>query len=53
MSVHKYDLMSAELMTAPEASRKWGYEESYVRQMIKKYPERIPAGEVRKFGKPW
>ena len=51
MSVHKYDLMSAELMTAPEASRKWGYEESYVRQMIKKYPERIPAGEVRKFGK--
>ncbi|WP_429968314.1 helix-turn-helix domain-containing protein [Enterococcus sp. AZ046] len=51
MSVHKYDLMSDELMTAPEASRKWGYEESYVRQMIKKYPERIPAGEIRMFGK--
>lgn len=51
LSIHKYDLMSDELMTAPEASRKWGYEESYVRQMIKKYPERIPAGEIRKFGK--
>lgn len=38
-------------MTAPEASRKWGYEESYVRQMIKKYPERTPAGEIRMFGK--
>lgn len=43
--------MSDELMTAPEASRKWGYEESYVRQMIKKYPERTPAGEIRMFGK--
>lgn len=51
LSVHKYDLMSDELMTAPEASRKWGYEESYVRQMIKKYPEKIPAGEIRMFGK--
>ncbi|WP_429960909.1 helix-turn-helix domain-containing protein [Enterococcus sp. AZ012] len=51
MSVHKYDLMSDDLMTAPEASRKWGYEESYVRQMINKYPERIPPGEIRMFGK--
>lgn len=38
-------------MTAPEASRRWGYEESYVRQMIKKYPDRIPEGEIRMFGK--
>ncbi|EPH91084.1 hypothetical protein D922_02755 [Enterococcus faecalis 06-MB-DW-09] len=51
LSVHKYDLMSDDLMTAPEASRKWGYEESYVRQMIKKYPDRIPEGEIRMFGK--
>lgn len=51
LSVHKYDLMSDKLMTAPEASRKWGYEESYVRQMIKKYPDRIPEGEIRMFGK--
>jgi hypothetical protein len=28
-----------------------GYEESYVRQMIKKYPDRIPEGEIRMFGK--
>lgn len=51
LSVHKYDLMSDDLMTAPEASRKWGYEESYVRQMIKKYPDKIPEGEIRMFGK--
>lgn len=51
MSHYKYDLMSDELMTASEASKKWGFEESYVRQMVKKYPERIPEGEVRLFGK--
>ncbi|MGM0203087.1 helix-turn-helix domain-containing protein [Enterococcus sp. AZ149] len=51
MSEKKYDLMSHDLMTAPEASRRWGYEESYVRQMIKKYPDRIPEGEIRMFGK--
>jgi len=43
--------MSVDLMTASEASRKWGFEESYVRQIVKKYPERIPKGEVRLFGK--
>lgn len=51
MSEKKYDLMSHVLMTAPEASRRWGYEESYVRQMTKKYPDRIPEGEIRMFGK--
>lgn len=51
MSYYKYDLMSEDLMTASEASKKWGFEESYVRQIVKKYPERIPEGEVRLFGK--
>ncbi|EPH92627.1 hypothetical protein D922_02430 [Enterococcus faecalis 06-MB-DW-09] len=51
LSANKYELMSHDLMTAPEASKKWGYEESYVRQMIKKYPDRIPEGEIRMFGK--
>lgn len=51
LSYYKYDLMSDDLMTASEASKKWGFEESYVRQIVKKYPERIPEGEVRLFGK--
>lgn len=37
-------------MTAAEASRRWGYESGYVRQMRKKYPEKIPEGVVRMFG---
>lgn len=51
LSYYKYDLMSDDLMTASEASKKWGFEESYVRQIVKKYPERIPEGELRLFGK--
>lgn len=51
MSRRCYDLMSSDLMTGPEASEKWGYESGYVRQMYRKYPDRIPEGEIRLFGK--
>ncbi|HIB1875405.1 TPA: helix-turn-helix domain-containing protein [Enterococcus faecium] len=51
MSEKRYDLQDADLMTAAEASRRWGYESGYVRQMRKKYPEKIPEGEIRMFGK--
>ncbi|EEW64439.2 helix-turn-helix domain-containing protein [Enterococcus faecium] len=51
MSEKKYDLHDNDLMTATEASLRWGYDSSYVRQMKKKYPNRIPEGEIRLFGK--
>ncbi|GMC03133.1 helix-turn-helix domain-containing protein [Enterococcus thailandicus] len=51
MSRKKYDLMDEDLMTAPEASHRWGYDKGYVRQMYQKYPDKIPEGEIRKFGK--
>ena len=51
MSEKKYDLHDNDLMTATEASLKWGYDSGYVRQMKKKYPNKIPNGEIRLFGK--
>ncbi|HFD6484407.1 Uncharacterised protein [Enterococcus hirae] len=51
MSDKKYDLHDNDLMTATEASLRWGYDSSYVRQMKKKYPNKIPEGEIRLFGK--
>lgn len=35
LSKHEYDLMSEDLMSAMEASKIWGYEESYVWNCIK------------------
>ncbi|EMF0380252.1 hypothetical protein JMQ93_002682, partial [Enterococcus hirae] len=51
MSKKKYDLHDNDLMTATEASLRWGYDSGYVRQMKKKYPNKIPEGEIRLFGK--
>lgn len=51
MSEKKYDLHDNDLMTATEASLRWGYDSGYVRQMKKKYPNKIPEGEIRLFGK--
>ncbi|MEQ6207383.1 helix-turn-helix domain-containing protein [Enterococcus mundtii] len=51
MSEKKYDLHDNDLMTATEASLRWGYDSGYVRQMKKKYPYKIPEGEIRLFGK--
>ncbi|EOB3492929.1 helix-turn-helix domain-containing protein, partial [Enterococcus hirae] len=51
MSKMKYDLHDNDLMTATEASLRWGYDSGYVRQMKKKYPNKIPEGEIRLFGK--
>lgn len=38
-------------MTATEASLRWGYDSGYVRQMKKKYPNKIPEEKIRLFGK--
>lgn len=46
----KYELTSPDLMMATEASRKWGYESNYVRQMYQKHPERFLEGHIRLFG---
>ncbi len=43
--------MDEDLMSATEAGLRWGYDEGYVRQMYQKYSEKIPEGEIRKFGK--
>ncbi|MGG5308315.1 hypothetical protein IGK38_003047 [Enterococcus pernyi] len=51
MSEKKYDLHDNDLMTATEASLRWGYDSGYVRQMKKKYPNKIPDGEIILFGK--
>lgn len=51
MSEKKYDLHDNDLMTATEASLRWGYDSGYVRQMKKKYPNKISGGEIRLFGK--
>lgn len=51
MSFKKYDLQDNDLMTATEASQRWGYDSGYVRQMKKKYSNKIPEGEIRLFGK--
>lgn len=38
------------LMTATEASQRWGCDSGQVRQMKKKYPKIIPEGKIRLFG---
>ena len=43
-------LSSPDLMMATEASRRWGYQPNYVRQMYQKYPERFLDGQIRLFG---
>ena len=47
----KYELSSEDLMSASEASGRWGYDEGYVRQQLSKYPEKFKEGTIRKFGK--
>lgn len=47
----KYELNSKDLMSASEASVRWGYDEGYVRQQLSKYPEKFKEGTIRKFGK--
>jgi hypothetical protein len=47
----QYELNDPNLMEATVASKLWGYEESYVRGILNKYPDRMPEGEYRKFGK--
>lgn len=49
--VKKYELTSQDLMSASEASVRWGYDEGYVRQQLSKYPEKFKMGTIRKFGK--
>ncbi len=45
------NLNNPDLMSAAEASLKWGKSENYVRQMFAKYPDKFPDGSIRKFGK--
>ncbi|MFP7242368.1 helix-turn-helix domain-containing protein [Pediococcus pentosaceus] len=45
------NLNDSDLMSAAEASLKWGKSENYVRQMFAKYPDKFPDGSIRKFGK--
>lgn len=40
-----------DIMSAGEASKLWGKSDNYVRQMLAKYPEKFPAGSVRKIGR--
>lgn len=45
------NLDELKIYTGAEASQILGKERSYVRQIYKKYPNRLPKGSVRKFGK--
>lgn len=45
------DLNSKDIMDSKEAAERWGKAEDYVRQMYRKYPDKFPAGSIRKFGK--
>lgn len=47
----KIDLNNPDIMSASDASLKWGKADSYVRQMYRKYPDKFPEGSIRKFGK--
>lgn len=47
----KIDLNTDELIGSREASLMWGKQKDYVRTIYNKYPERFPAGTIRKFGK--
>lgn len=40
------DLNKLNLMTGAEASERWGYERSYVKQMWKKSPEKFLKGSI-------
>lgn len=40
-------LQDNNLMTVTEASKRWGYDLGYVRLTKKKYPNKIPEGEIR------
>jgi hypothetical protein len=44
------DLNKLELMTAAEASKRWGYNESYVKQMWGKYRDKFLAGSIVAIG---
>lgn len=45
------DLNDENIMSASEASKIWDKSDNYVRQMYAKYPDKFPAGSIRKFGK--
>ncbi|GCF92521.1 hypothetical protein NRIC_04120 [Enterococcus florum] len=45
------NLDNLEIFTGAEASKLLGKEASYIRQIYAKYPNRFPAGSIRKFGK--
>ncbi|WP_419153554.1 helix-turn-helix domain-containing protein [Weissella viridescens] len=45
------NLDGEDIMSAKDASQKWGKSDDYVRQMYRKYPDKFPAGSIRKFGK--
>lgn len=47
----KIDLNTPDLIGSKEASLMWGKQKDYVRTIYNKYPERFPAGTIRKFGK--
>ncbi|GAC44544.1 conserved hypothetical protein [Pediococcus acidilactici NGRI 0510Q] len=46
----KIDLFNSDLFGSKEASLMWGKQQDYVRTIWNKYPERFPAGTIRKFG---
>ncbi|QIO86290.1 hypothetical protein I6H64_04160 [Pediococcus acidilactici] len=50
MNVKKIDLFNSDLFGSKEASLMWGKQQDYVRTIWNKYPERFPAGTIRKFG---
>lgn len=45
----KINLDNPDIMGATEASHRWGYSETYVRQMFRRYPDKFPKGTIRKF----
>lgn len=45
------DLDQLEIFTGAEASKILGKDNSYIRQLYAKYPNRFPKGSIRKFGK--
>ncbi|WP_057788261.1 helix-turn-helix domain-containing protein [Weissella minor] len=45
------DLNVENIMSSKEATKLWGKADDYVRQMLKKYPQKFPEGSVCKFGR--
>lgn len=45
------NLDELEIFTGAEASKLLGKDNSYIRQLYAKYPNRFPKGSIRKFGK--